>query len=59
MLREAALGDASAASQRMALLVDLTLLEIPQQALDLANALIEATALPMKARVDALCHQRM
>lgn len=30
------------------------LLEIPLQALDLANALVVATALPAKAQVDAL-----
>jgi hypothetical protein len=44
----------NAAAARLALLTDLTLLEIPLQAMDLANALVEATALPLKARVDAL-----
>ncbi len=52
--REAALGDAHAAQKRLALLNELTLIEIPPQALQLANAIIEATALPPKARVDAL-----
>jgi hypothetical protein len=51
---EAAMGDSNAAAARLALLTDLTLLEIPPQAMDLANALVEATALPLKARVDAL-----
>lgn len=51
---EAAMGDPHAAAQRLALLSDLALLEIPAQAMDLANALVDATALPAKARVDAL-----
>jgi predicted nucleic acid-binding protein len=51
---EAAMGDSNAAAARLALLTDLTLLEIPPQAMDLANALVEAAALPLKARVDAL-----
>ncbi len=51
---EASMGDAQAAAQRLALLDALSLLEIPAQAFDLANALVQATALPAKARVDAL-----
>ena len=51
---EAAMGDERAAAQRLAVLDDLQLLEIPLQALDLANALVLATALPAKAQVDAL-----
>jgi hypothetical protein len=51
---ESALGDPQAAAQRLALLDDLNLLEIPLQAMGLANALVDATALPAKARVDAL-----
>ncbi len=51
---EAAMGDAQAAAQRLALLDNLNLLEIPLQAIDLANALVNATALPTKAKVDAL-----
>lgn len=51
---EAALGDLQAAAQRLAVLNDMQLLEIPLQALDLANALVLATALPAKAQVDAL-----
>jgi hypothetical protein len=51
---EAAMGDSQAAAARLALLAELTLLEIPAQAMHLANALVEATALPVKARVDAL-----
>lgn len=48
------MGDPQAASQRLNLLAELNLLEIPVQAFDLANALVEANALPAKARVDAL-----
>jgi hypothetical protein len=44
---EAAMGDSNAAAARLALLTGLTLLEIPPQAMDLANALVEATALPL------------
>jgi predicted nucleic acid-binding protein len=51
---EAAMGDPHAAAQRLDLLADLQLLEIPAQAMDLANALVDATALPAKAKVDAL-----
>jgi PIN domain len=51
---EAAMGDPQAAAQRLTLLNDLNLLEIPAQAMGLANALVEAAALPAKARVDAL-----
>ncbi len=51
---EAAMGDPQAAAQRLALLTDMGLLEIPLQAMELANALVDATALPPKARVDAL-----
>jgi PIN domain len=51
---EAAMGDPKAADQRLAILADLQLLEIPMQALELAKALVLATALPAKAEVDAL-----
>lgn len=51
---EAAMGDPLAAAQRLTLLAELNLLEIAVQAFDLANALVQATALPAKARVDAL-----
>jgi predicted nucleic acid-binding protein len=54
VLSEAARGDSDAAAQRLAVLAQMQLLEIPVQALDLANALVVATALPEKARVDAL-----
>lgn len=50
----ASMGELQAAAQRLAVLVDMRLLEIPLQALDLANALILATALPAKTQVDAL-----
>ncbi len=51
---EAAMGDPKAAEQHLAILADLQLLEIPMQALELAKALVLATALPAKAEVDAL-----
>lgn len=51
---EAAMGDMQAAAQRLAVLDEMQLLEIPLDALDLANALVLATALPEKAQVDAL-----
>lgn len=51
---EASMGDPQAASQRLNLLAELNLPEIPVQAFDLANALVDANALPAKARVDAL-----
>lgn len=48
------MGDPKAADQRLAILADLQLLEIPMQALELAKALVLAAALPAKAEVDAL-----
>ncbi len=51
---EAAMGSEDAAALRLQALLDLKLLEIPSQALELANALVIATALPAKAQVDAL-----
>lgn len=51
---EAALGDPQAAAARLAILSELVLLEIPPQAMGLAQALVQATALPEKAKVDAL-----
>jgi hypothetical protein len=51
---EAAMGDPDAAAARLQVLTGLVLLEIPPQALELANALVQATALPPKAHVDAL-----
>lgn len=52
--QEAAMGDSEAAALRLVLLDGLILLEIPAQAMALANALVKATALPPKAKVDAL-----
>jgi hypothetical protein len=48
------MGDSHAAAARLEVLADLLLLEIPTQVLELANALVEAAALPAKARIDAL-----
>ena len=51
---EASVGDGQAAALRLAVLDDMQSLEIPLQALDLAKALVLATALPAKAQDDAL-----
>jgi PIN domain len=51
---EAAMGNPQAAAQRLEVLTDMQLLEIPLRALELAIALVSATALPAKAQVDAL-----
>ena len=51
---EAAMGNDQAAALRLQALAELSLLEIPTLAFDLANALVQATALPTKAQVDAL-----
>jgi hypothetical protein len=51
---EAAMGDPDAAAKRLAPLEQLTLLETPLRAFELATALIAATALPAKAHIDAL-----
>lgn len=52
--QEAAMGDAEAASQRLIWVDSFPSIEIRTEAMMLAIALIEATALPAKAEVDAL-----
>jgi PIN domain len=51
---EAAMGSQDAAALRLQALTDMKLLEMPAQSFDLANALVQATALPVKVQVDAL-----
>jgi hypothetical protein len=53
-LKEAGAGDPQAAQERLEVMKDMTLLETSQDALDLAKALIQAGALPVKAADDAL-----
>ena len=47
-------GDVSAATSRLAVLQDITLLDVTDEAILLAESLIERRGLPSKARVDAL-----
>src|SRR5271170_409953 len=54
-LDEAAAGDVTAAADRLAILRQIALLDLPrQEVLDLANDFIAEGALPINARVDAL-----
>lgn len=54
VLQEASDGDAEAARERLAVLAPMTLLEIKEAAVDLAEDLVQAGALPPKAENDAL-----
>lgn len=54
VLKEAGGGDPQAASERLKILNEIELLEITQEALDLAQALVEKAVLPQKASADAL-----
>ncbi|MGH7173765.1 MAG: type II toxin-antitoxin system VapC family toxin [Gemmataceae bacterium] len=54
VLKEAGVGDAQAAQERLEVLKAMTLLETSAKALDLAKELIQAGALPAKAVDDAL-----
>lgn len=54
VLQEAGDGDAEAAKERLAVLAAMTLLEIKVEAVDLAEDLVQAGALPPKAENDAL-----
>jgi predicted nucleic acid-binding protein len=51
---EAASGNAEAAQKRLALLVDVTMLEVTEAAIRLAGQLVEQKAIPQKAVQDAL-----
>jgi hypothetical protein len=54
VLREASVGDAQAAQERLDILTAMTLLATKPEALDLAKGLVQAGALPAKAGEDAL-----
>jgi predicted nucleic acid-binding protein len=54
VLRECAAGDASAAEKRLAMVSDVPLLTITEQALDIAEALVTERIVPAKAAEDAL-----
>ncbi len=54
VLREAGDGDPQAAQERLDVLATMTLLEIPENAVTLAEELVRAGALPAKAENDAL-----
>lgn len=53
-LQEAGDGDAQAAKERLAVMATMTLLEIKEEAVDLAEDLVRAGAMPPKAENDAL-----
>lgn len=54
VVREVSAGDPQAAQKRLQALNGLPLLEVTQEALDLARIFVEKTSLPAKAGVDAL-----
>ena len=54
VLQEAGDGDSQAAQERLAVLASMTLLEIKEEAVALAEDLVKAGALPAKAENDAL-----
>jgi hypothetical protein len=54
VITESSRGDPSAAARRLALLEDVAILEVTEDASRLAEAFIEQHALPAKAAVDAL-----
>jgi len=54
VVREAGAGDSQAAQERLAVLSTLTLLEVTEEALALAQEIIRAEAVPEKADEDAL-----
>jgi hypothetical protein len=54
VLQEASAGDPQAAQERLDILADMTVLEITQDAVTLADELLQAGALPTKAGNDAL-----
>ena len=54
VFQEAGDGDSQAAEERLAVLVTMTLLEIKEDAVSLAEDLVQAGALPAKAENDAL-----
>jgi hypothetical protein len=54
VITESSRGDSSAAARRLAVLQDVAILEVTEDASRLAGAFIEQHALPAKAAVDAL-----
>jgi hypothetical protein len=54
VVREAGAGDPEAAQERLALLADLTLLEITEEALALAQHILQSGAIPVGFTEDAL-----
>jgi hypothetical protein len=54
VLQEAGAGDAQAANERLAILSSMALLELKEEAVELAEVLVRAGALPAKAANDAL-----
>jgi predicted nucleic acid-binding protein len=54
VLRECQAGDATAAAERLKIIQDLPLLEQTEEAIRLAQALVDRVPLPQRAAVDAL-----
>ena len=54
VLQEAGDGDAQAAQERLEVLATMTMLEIKEEAVELAEVLVQAGAFPAKAENDAL-----
>ena len=54
VLQESGAGDQQAASERLAVLAQLPVLELTQESLELARELVNNKALPQKAELDAL-----
>jgi hypothetical protein len=54
VVKETSQGDVAIASQRLEILADLSLLDLNQAVLDLAEKFLERTNLPAKADVDAV-----
>src|SRR5687767_6150116 len=54
VLEEAAKGDPQAAEKRLLHLADLPILAVPEDAIQLAPAIVRSTALPEKAYADAV-----
>jgi predicted nucleic acid-binding protein len=54
VLRECGAGDPEAAERRLAMVIDVPLLMITEQALDIAESLVRQGIIPLKAAEDAL-----
>ena len=53
-MEEAGRGNVTAAERRMAILKDIPVLELGSDVYELASELLRATAVPAKARIDAI-----